>query len=152
MARRSAEEGVTVGLMKYSLDNERRTAQETNTVFHWDESGERYIIERHQDVEPILQENREKRLADDGYTKDRTMKRIAQIPLIIVEKWIKEDGFNAMDPNDSEALMQKLDDPDWSYLKTSEGKAARKVKRNYYRGSISTKPVFAETKIIGATK
>jgi hypothetical protein len=124
------------------MDQERRAPSETHTVFHYDDSGDRFIIERKQDVEVILKENREKRLADDGYTADRSMKRIAQIPLIIVEKWLKEEGWNALDPNESERVMQKLDDPDWQYLKTSEGKAARKVKRNYYRGGVTTKAVY----------
>ena len=131
-----------MGLMSFSLDQERRSAVEPKTTLHFDESAEQMIVQRTQSCDRILAENREKRLVDDGYTKDRSMKRVAQIPLIIVEKWLKEEGWNALDGNHSERLMQKLDDPDWSYLKTSDGKAARKAKRHYYRGSVATKPVY----------
>jgi hypothetical protein len=136
-----------VGLISYSMDQERRSAVEAKTIFHHDESANKIIIERTQDVRPILQENKEKRNVDDGYTRDRSMKRVAQIPLIIVEKWLKEEGWNALDQNESERLMQKLDDPDWSYLKTSDGKHARTAKREYFRGSCTTKPVYLGDKL-----
>jgi hypothetical protein len=131
-----------VGLMSYSLDNERRAPTEPKTNFQYDESAEKFIIHRSQHCGPILQENWEKRNADDGYTKDRSMKRVAQIPLIIVEQWLREEGWNALEQGNSERVLQKIEDPEWSYLKTSEGKHYRKPQRNYYRGSCSVKPVF----------
>ena len=57
---------------------------------------------------------------------------------IVLEKIIVEQGWNPMDPNNSDRLLQLLDDPDYSKFKTSHGKHARKTKREYISGSKSS--------------
>lgn len=126
--------------MSFMLDAEQRAPAEMHNRVHLDSDG-RVIFESVQDVEPILESNREKRRIDDGYTKDRTMKRVGRIPLVMVEKIMREKGWNPLHPSNSERLLQLLDDPDYSHFKTSDGRAARSVQRHYYRGSASTKLV-----------
>jgi len=132
-----------MGLMSASIDTERRSPLEVNHRFHYDTGDDRVILELQQDVAPILASNREKQTIDDGYTKDRSMKRVARIPLVIVEKIMRDKGWNPLDSNNSDRLLQLLDDPEYAYLKTSVGKHARRALREFFRGSCSTKMVYA---------
>lgn len=46
--------------------------------------------------------------------------KAASIPLSLWLKWKNEEGWDAFDPNYSDKLKQKLNDPDYAYLRTSE--------------------------------
>ena len=131
--------------MSFGLDTEARASNEVRHRFHYDEADDKFIVESTQDVESVLKENREMRRADDGFTQDRSMKRVGRIPLVVVEKIKREKGWDPMDANNSERLLQLLDDPDYAHFKTSDGKHARKTQRHYMRASTGkavTKPVF----------
>lgn len=127
--------------MHMPLDTERRSPYEVRHKWHYDRADDRVIIEAEQDVEPVLKGNREMRNSNDGYTQDRSMKRVARIPLVVVEKIIREQGWDPLHQDNRDRLLQLLDDPDYSAFKTSEGKHARKARRHYMPGSISTKLV-----------
>lgn len=78
-----------------------------------------------QDVAPILDRNKAMRNHNDGYTADRTMRRAAFIPNIIRNKWLNEEGWDAYRPDlYAEQLVRKLNDPDWAYLRTADGRLA----------------------------
>lgn len=127
-----------MGLISYSLDREkRRSNSEVRTDFHYDTADDKFFINRSQDVENILKQNNEMRLADDGYTKERDMKRAARIPMVVVEELMKR-GINVFDANHGEALLQALDEPKYSKFKTAFGRLARTTKRTYYRGSTAS--------------
>lgn len=83
-------------------------------------------VERIADVESLLDQN--KRMFNENknfsfMNKDEWGYKIADIPLIIVEKWLKEgvDVFSS-DPDMTKKVMRKLQDPDWRYLRTIPGK------------------------------
>lgn len=82
-----------------------------------------FLIETHQDLEPLLEHN--KRLQNsghDGFNKERDRVHVGTIPAIIIHKWLLEDGFNALaihDPDVQRKLKQKLNDPQYAYLRTS---------------------------------
>jgi hypothetical protein len=78
------------------------------------------IEKRTQDVQPILDANRALANEGRGFSASGDMKRVATIPLIVVEQWLKE-GFDIYDPGNSAALMRRLRDGQWSKLRTSEG-------------------------------
>lgn len=81
--------------------------------------GDTFHVERLQDVEAILERNKALRNHDDGFNSDRSGRRVASVPMIVWEMWIKE----GMDPtNPGEFLKRKLNDPDFAYLRTSEGR------------------------------
>lgn len=89
------------------------------TRFHFDESANRTIIERVQDVEPILERN--KREAADkvqGAGRSKEMRKVASIPLVVVEKWLREDGLDVFNPDHRVRLLRKLQDPAYRYLRT----------------------------------
>lgn len=81
------------------------------------DSSERLIVvERLQDVEDIIERN--KQLQGEKQTGD--MRLIASIPAIIIERWMKEDGVNYLAlPNDEFArlIKRKINDPDYRWLR-----------------------------------
>jgi hypothetical protein len=96
-----------------------------STVFHFDHDGDKTIVETTQDVEPILESNKALQTAGDGYNADRDLRRIASIPLVVAQKWMKDDGVNFLALNRREKtayLRRKLNDPEYAYLRTSPGR------------------------------
>lgn len=92
--------------------------------FHYDEMEDKSHVRQVQDVEPILEANKTAQTLNDGYSPSRDLKRIASIPLVIAQQWMKEDGINWMSlPKDEKAkyLRKKLNDPEYRFLRTSGG-------------------------------
>lgn len=90
------------------------------TRMHLDHDG-LLVIERAQDCTPILDHNKALANDGDGYSSDRTLRRVASIPLVVVEMWMNE-GINIFDPNHADAIKRKLNDPDNLYLRTAPGR------------------------------
>ncbi len=85
-----------------------------------------FTIQSIQDVEPILDRNKE---LQNTPQKSDWGRHIASIPNIIIDKWSKEDGVNILAmPKDEVAryLRKKLADPDWKWLRT-DGAESRGV-------------------------
>lgn len=74
-----------------------------------------------QENDPTLDRNRAMATHNDGYTPDRTMRRVASIPLTLVLKWKLEEGWDAFNPHHAHKLAQKLNDPQYLYLRTADG-------------------------------
>ena len=92
--------------------------------FHYDHDGDTTIIQRVQDVEPIIENNKRLRAEGRGYSPSRELRRVASIPLVVVERWIQEDGVNfmALGPKEKSAyLRRKLNDPDNRAWRNSDG-------------------------------
>jgi hypothetical protein len=94
------------------------------TTFEYDNIEDGVIINTQQDVTPYLERN--KRLQNEGrhHTKDKSFQFAASIPIGIAHKWMVEDGVNWMalpKPEKSLYLRRKLNDPQYRYLKVSEG-------------------------------
>jgi hypothetical protein len=75
-----------------------------------------------QDVGALLDQNREMAKHNDGYSESRDIRRVARIPAIVRQKWLLEEGWDCMDPENEVKLARKLNDPDYLYLRTAEGK------------------------------
>ena len=94
------------------------------STFHYDPDGEKSTVETTQDVEPILERNKALQNQDDGYSPSREWRRIASIPLVVAQQWMKEDGVNwlALPRRERQIyLRRKLRDPQYRYLRTSAG-------------------------------
>lgn len=91
-------------------------------AFHYDNSADKFAVETRQDVEPIIENNKKLANLNDGFTPSREMRRIASIPLVIIEKWKTELGVDIFNKNHAQALRRLLNDPDWRYLRTSPGR------------------------------
>jgi hypothetical protein len=76
-------------------------------------------FERWQDCEPIVENN--KKLQNE--TQKGDFHHIADIPNVIIEKWINEDGVSyreLMSPDGmANIVKKKLRDPDWAWLRTT---------------------------------
>ena len=88
------------------------------------------IRSRTQECAPILERNKILLNEGDGYTPSRDMRRVASIPVVLIEKWMKEEGINAFDKNDWDKVAAKLDDPELRFLRTAPGKVSRRPVRH----------------------
>ena len=91
------------------------------TRWQYDEPTGATVIQRVQDVEPILEANKAMFSEGDGYSPSRDIKRVASIPMIVIEQWMKE-GINIFDKNCREAVKRKLNDPANLFLRTAPGR------------------------------
>lgn len=73
-------------------------------------------------TDPIIDRNMAMATHNDGYSPSRELRRVASIPYIIGLKWLNEEGWWFLDPDHSDKLAQKLNDPDWRHLRTAEGR------------------------------
>lgn len=93
---------------------------------HWRPDGNGGIEVRiSQDVSGLLDLNKAMANENDGYSKSREMRRVASIPAILRQKWLIEEGWDCMDTHDPDVarkLVLKLNDPDYAYLRTAEGR------------------------------
>lgn len=73
------------------------------------------------DCSHLIEQNKARaNYGDYGWSEDKTYRRVAEIPAIIMVKWLNEEGWWALDPAAAGKLKQKMNDPDWRYLRTSE--------------------------------
>ncbi len=77
-----------------------------------------------QDVDAILDRNKAMANQNDGWNGDRTMRRVASIPLTLLMKWQAEEGWDPFDREHADRLARKLNDPDYRWLRTAPGRVA----------------------------
>ena len=68
------------------------------TFEKYDHNEDRLYIQHVEDVEPLLDENKEvKNSGTNGYSESRLWRKIGSIPLIVAEKILREHGVNILD-------------------------------------------------------
>lgn len=107
------------------FDHDDLTGITTFRRFNWNNgtnSTTDYLI--HQDCEPILEANKAERYNAKGKACERGRMgfKVARIPIVIQMKWLTEEGWDCLspDPGCQAKLKQKLNDPEWSYLRCAE--------------------------------
>jgi hypothetical protein len=89
--------------------------------FEYDSLTDTTTLSRHQDVEPLLEYN--KILQNDAeYSKSGIKNdfwKYASVPLVLIEKWLREDGIDVFDKNHDKRVFQKINSPEYRYLKTT---------------------------------
>ena len=93
------------------------------TYHHYDHDTKITRIESVQDVEPILEMNKE--LAKTEHQAKgikNSWWHAASVPNLIIEKWLKEDGIDFFNQDHWPAIKRKLNSPEWRYLRTGRGK------------------------------
>ena len=78
-------------------------------------------VKRSADIEANVESNKREYI-DNQHSKFGDLKRVASIPVVVMEKWIAEDGINYMAPEHKDALRRKLNDPDNRFMRTMPGK------------------------------
>jgi len=80
-------------------------------------------VKTSQDVEPILEANKDSyNSGRDGFTPSRAMKKVAEIPLVVAEKWRNEYGIDVLDKDHAPAVRRLLNSSEWLYLRTAPGR------------------------------
>ena len=100
----------------------------TETFLDNDKDG--IIQKRSLDIEPIIENNKKLFNQNDGYSPDKGLKRIASIPVVILEIWCKEyhkdqnkgNWFDLPKDIQQKILREKLNSSDYRYFRTSSGK------------------------------
>ena len=100
----------------------------TETFLDNDKDG--IIQKRSLDIEPIIENNKKLFNQNDGYSSDKGLKRIASIPVVILEIWCKEyhkdqnkgNWFELPRDIQKKILREKLNSSEFRYFRTSEGR------------------------------
>ena len=91
-------------------------------IIHLDGNEGTVTFERIQDVEPILEHNKDRR--SEGQRND-VFHYVGEIPNVIIDRWLKEEwerGNTTIRLGGEEfqrLIMRKLRDPDWAWLRTT---------------------------------
>ena len=109
----------------YKFSEEYNPLTGATESYYWDDASKTMTVRNRHDVTSILEAN--KRMANDSLDQrfgGEMLHHIAEIPNAIIEKWLKEDGIDVFsdDPTMQRAVMRKLHDPDWRYLRSTTKK------------------------------
>lgn len=122
-----------MGLLRRLIDDESPWSGITTDI-EYDADADQIHIARRGDVAPMLEANRRELYSGlDGYTPSRDLQRVASIPNLIVEQWMKA-GINIFDEDDWPKIAAMLDSPEYLWLRTAPGRLARKTARTYFTG------------------
>ena len=85
------------------------------------------VVKRVQDVAPYFEANQREYNSYGDYRRyggKGTLRKIAEIPNIIAEKWLREEGLNILsgDPDMMKRLRRKLDDMENKKMRTMPGR------------------------------
>jgi hypothetical protein len=75
-------------------------------------------------TDPIIEHNKKLVTHNDGYTADRSIRRVASIPYIVMLHWLYSEGWWALDPECADKLAAKLNSSEYAHLRTAEGQLA----------------------------
>ena len=93
------------------------------TTIQHDESEDKLHIAHTEDIQPLIDSNARARNEADKHAKWGDWNRVASIPATVVMQWMKE-GINVMAPTDEDQkkIKQKLNSPEYAYLRTRGGR------------------------------
>ena len=91
------------------------------TTWFEDLGGNDFALHTEQDVSAILEANKIKRnMGRKYYAASKDFWRAACIPNNVYLRWRTEFGIDFYDPDHTDRINKKLNDPDWAYLKTAD--------------------------------
>lgn len=97
--------------------------------FQYDSSTKKSTIKTLQDVTEILEWNKvQQNHGDDGYNKDKSWRRAAEIPVTVIHKWLREEGIDVYNNDHWPAVVKKLDSIEYRYLRTHPGRIGKRVR------------------------
>jgi len=106
--------------MKRLVDYDPMTG--ITTWFEYHPETDMTIVGREQDVDGILDLNRHLR-NDSDYSKAGIKNdwwHYATIPNILIEKWKTEEGIDVFNKDHGKKLFQKLNSPEYKYLRVTD--------------------------------
>ena len=100
-------------LLKTRKANPTLSLNPVHEEYHYDALTDRLTIHKTQDVEGHLDAvRREKNENPNGMSDGRTWRKIGSIPMSLAHKWLVEDGFDCMDPNNAKEVRRRLNTND----------------------------------------
>jgi hypothetical protein len=88
-----------------------------------DEATGDLIIRGYQDVYEILELNQAMLTENNGYTPDKSFRRVASIPALLRNKIMAEEGWDPWQPGKYPDLYRRLmNDPEYRKLRTAPGR------------------------------
>lgn len=93
----------------------------SDVVERWGRHDDKIVIQRSQDVQPVLDQNAALRSAGmDNFGKDNWC--VGRVPVLVVEQWMKEAGVRWDDPEGFQRVMKrKLLDGEFAKFRVHEG-------------------------------
>ena len=93
---------------------------DTVETFHYDDVTDQTVIQRVQDVEPYLENNKVWR---NQITQDKKspFRKLASIPNSVVEILLKKEGCDVFNPAHEKKLLKLLHSREYAYLRTLDG-------------------------------
>ena len=89
--------------------------EHTTTTF--EESADSFTLTRHQDAQPILDQNARERNANSNANANSVVgRKVASIPLVVWQNWMQ--ATNGEIQKDPKLLAKYLNDPDNAFLRT----------------------------------
>jgi hypothetical protein len=103
-----------------------------------DQSADELVVVHQEDVEKVLDINRRAyNRSSDMVRRGEEWNHWARIPPGIAMMWKAEFGIDILNEEHWQAVVKKLHDPDWRYLRTAQGNYQQRTAREYFRGSSS---------------
>jgi hypothetical protein len=105
-----SEQNILRDQFKKRLQREAQSAVQTR---YFDEDG-KVVINRSQDIEPILEFNKQRNI--DGHKYGSDMRLAGSIPFVVIEMWMKECGAKLGSEEFNEYCKKKLMSGEFSKL------------------------------------
>lgn len=87
----------------------------------FDDSERKFYLHRQSDVEPNIDQNK-REYNDAKIGRDGLGDKVASVPMGVVLLWKEKFGLDFFNRDHMPAILRKLDDPEWRYLRTAPGR------------------------------
>lgn len=87
------------------------------TTFRYNEENDSFALTYSQDVDPILDANKEDQT--ENFDRRADLWHAARIPVGIQYEWLVKHGVNLWDKNHKEGVKRLLNDPEYRYLRVN---------------------------------
>ena len=97
------------------------------TTIIGDDTEKKIAVLEKMNIDPHLKHNKALLNSNNGYTKDKSFKRVASIPILALQIWAKEETgqnnwWGLSKAEQQKILRKKLNSNEYKYFRTAEGK------------------------------
>ena len=80
------------------------------------------LVLKEQQLAPVFDATAAMRNHNDGYTASRDTRRVAHLPQIWIDHCRAVEGWDPLNPENHDRLARVLNDGDYAYLRTADGR------------------------------
>ncbi len=97
------------------------------TTIIGDDTEKKIAVLEKMNIDPHLKHNKALLNLNDGYTKDKSFKRVASIPVLALQIWAQQETgqnnwFSLPKETQKQILRKKLNSNEYKYFRTAEGR------------------------------